>query len=95
VVGVALTISDMTLTKVLRDNKIASDVPGRFATAHGFRSSFRDWASENGYARDHAEKALAHAIKSATEAAYHRTDLLEQRRAMMQVWADYCLATHD
>lgn len=84
-------ISDMTLTKILRDNNIASDVPQRTATAHGFRSSFRDWASERRYARDLAERALAHTIKSATEAAYHRTDLLEKRRAMMTEWAVYVL----
>lgn len=83
-------ISDMTLTKVLRDAKVPSDVPGRTATAHGFRASFRDWASENGYARDLAERALAHTIKNATEAAYHRTDLLEQRRKMMDAWARHC-----
>lgn len=53
-------VSDMTLTKWLRDHKVASDTPGRIATAHGFRSSFRDWASENGYPRDLAERALAH-----------------------------------
>ncbi|MEQ5872787.1 integrase arm-type DNA-binding domain-containing protein [Sagittula sp. NFXS13] len=41
-------LSDMTLTKLLRDRNIQSDVPERVATAHGFRSSFRDWASENG-----------------------------------------------
>jgi len=82
-------LSDMTLTKVLRYHSVPSDVEGRTATAHGFRSSFRDWASENGYARDLAERALAHAIKTATEAAYHRTDLLEQRRSMMQAWADF------
>jgi integrase len=82
-------ISDMTLTKVLRDHKVPSDVDGRIATAHGFRSSFRDWASENGYPRDFAERALAHTIKNATEAAYHRTDQLEQRRDMMQAWADF------
>jgi integrase len=82
-------ISDMTLTKLLRDHKVASDTPDRPATAHGFRSTFRDWASENGYARDLAERALAHTIQNATEAAYHRTDLLEQRVDMMQAWADY------
>ena len=82
-------LSDMTLTKVLRDHRIPSDVPGRVATAHGFRSSFRDWASENGYMRDLAERALAHTVKNATEAAYHRTDQLEQRRGMMQEWADW------
>lgn len=82
-------LSDMTLTKQLRTCKFPSDTPGRIATAHGFRSSFRDWASENGYPRDLAERALAHTIHNATEAAYHRTDQLEQRVAMMQSWADF------
>lgn len=83
--------SDMVLTKLLRDNKAPSDQPGRTATAHGFRSSFRDWASEHGYQRDLAERALAHTIKNQTESAYHRTDLLEQRRGMMEAWADQVL----
>lgn len=80
-------LTDMALTKALRDANVRSDTPGRIATAHGFRSSFRDWASESGYPRDIAERALAHTIASATEAAYHRTDLLEQRRKMMEAWA--------
>lgn len=84
-------ISDMTLTKFLRDKKVESDTPGRLATAHGFRSSFRDWASESGYPRDVAERALAHTVKSATEAAYHRTDLLDQRRIMVMDWEEFCL----
>ncbi|QFY62030.1 tyrosine-type recombinase/integrase [Rhizobium grahamii] len=84
-------ISDMTLTKFLRDNEVFSDTPGRIATAHGFRSSFRDWASENGYPRDVAERALAHTVKNAVEAAYHRTDLIDQRRAMMSAWEAFCL----
>lgn len=84
------TLSDMALTKLLRYHQVPSDAPGRLATAHGFRSSFRDWASENGYPRELAERALAHTIKSSTEAAYHRTDLLEQRRAMMEAWANHC-----
>src|SRR5690606_34490213 len=42
-------LSDMTLTKLLRDAEVSSDTPGRVATAHGFRSAFRDWASESGY----------------------------------------------
>lgn len=82
-------LSDMVLTSFLRKAEARSDTPDRYATAHGFRSSFRDWASENGYARDLAERALAHAIENKTEAAYHRSDLLEQRRAMMQAWCDY------
>ncbi|MGF9693791.1 tyrosine-type recombinase/integrase [Rhizobium sp. 0TCS1.26] len=86
-------ISDMTLTKFLRDRNVASDAAGRIATAHGFRSSFRDWASEAGYPRDVAERALAHTVRNAVEAAYHRTDLIDQRRAMMLDWEQHCLAT--
>ena len=80
-------LTDMALTKFLRDHKAISDEPGRVATAHGFRSSFRDWASETGVPHDLAERALAHTIRSAVEAAYHRTDLLEQRRSVMEAWA--------
>ncbi|MEM5290920.1 tyrosine-type recombinase/integrase [Paraburkholderia sabiae] len=82
-------LSDMTLTALLRRVNAKSDTPGRAATAHGFRSSFRDWASENGYARDLAERALAHTIANKVEAAYHRTDLLEQRRPLMEKWAEH------
>ena len=56
---------------------------------HGFRSSFRDWCNENGKPRDLAERALAHAVANQVEAAYHRTDLLEQRRPLMQEWANF------
>ena len=79
-------LTDMALTTFLRRHKVPSDTAGRTATAHGFRSSFRDWASENGYPRDLAERALAHTIKNQAEAAYHRTDLLDQRRPMMEAW---------
>lgn len=84
-------VTDMALTKFLHDQDVESDTPGRHATAHGFRSSFRDWASENGYPRDLAERALAHTVKNAVEAAYHRTDLLDQRRPMMLEWEKFCL----
>jgi integrase len=84
-------VTDMALTKFLHDHVVESDTPGRHATAHGFRSSFRDWASENGYPRDLAERALAHTVKYAVEAAYHRTDLLDQRRPMMMDWERYCI----
>ncbi|STR23064.1 tyrosine-type recombinase/integrase [Klebsiella oxytoca] len=88
-------LSDMALTSFLRRVEAPSDIPDRVATAHGFRSSFRDWCSEHGYSRDLAERALAHAIQSKVEAAYHRTDLLEQRRPMMQAWADYVTRSGD
>lgn len=84
-----IILSDMVLTSFLRRTNAKSDTPDRIATAHGFRSSFRDWCSEHGYPRDLAERALAHAVKNKVEAAYHRTDLLEQRRPMMQAWADH------
>lgn len=82
-------LSDMTLTAFLRRINAGSDVASRTATAHGFRSSFRDWCSEKGYSRDLAERALAHTVQNKVEAAYHRTDLLEQRRPLMQAWADF------
>jgi len=60
-------------------------------TVHGFRSSFRDWASEaTGYEHEVVEKALAHTIESKVEAAYRRGDLLEKRRPLMEDWAKHC-----
>ena len=79
----------MVLTKFLRDQNAVSSEPGRVATAHGFRSSFRDWASGNGFPRDLAERALSHTISNQAEAAYRRTDLLEERRLMMDAWAKH------
>lgn len=77
-------MSDMTLLKVLRDM-------GEPFTAHGFRSSFRDWVSETtNFPGDLAEAALAHAVGNKTEAAYRRGNLLEKRRKLMDAWASYC-----
>jgi integrase len=60
-------------------------------TPHGFRSSFRDWASERtNFAREVAEMALAHVIDDKTEAAYRRGDLFDKRRRMMGAWAEFC-----
>ncbi len=59
-------------------------------TAHGFRSSFRDWAAEEtDYPRDVAEMALAHTVSNKVEAAYRRGDLFDKRRALMADWAIY------
>lgn len=82
-------LSDMVLTAFLRRVQAQSDTPDRIATAHGFRSSFRDWCSEHGYSRDLAERALAHTVQNKVEAAYHRTDLIEQRRSMMDMWSAF------
>ena len=60
-------------------------------TAHGFRSTFRDWAAEQtNFAREVAEMALAHAIGDKVEAAYRRGDLFEKRRRLMDAWAAFC-----
>jgi integrase len=60
-------------------------------TAHGFRSSFRDWSSEHtNYPREVCEAALAHVVKDKTEAAYRRGDLFEKRRQLMDEWARHC-----
>lgn len=80
-------MSDMTLTKICRDAEID-------AVPHGFRSSFRDWVSEEtDFDRDVAEMALAHTIANPVEAAYRRGKLLQKRRKLMNLWADYCVVT--
>jgi integrase len=62
-------------------------------TAHGFRSTFRDWAAEcTSFPREVCELALAHAIGDKVEAAYRRGDLLSQRRKLTEAWAVYCAA---
>ena len=78
-------LSDMTLTKILRTTGLADR-----ATVHGFRSAFRDWASEC-TAASHAvmELSLAHRVGSAVEQAYARSDLLEQRRVLMAAWGEF------
>jgi integrase len=81
--GKGEALSDMALTKTLRDMGLA-------CTAHGFRSSFRDWAAEQTSAPGEiAEAALAHAVPSAVEAAYKRTDFFEKRRELMDAWGRF------
>jgi integrase len=60
-------------------------------TVHGFRSSFKDWASEaTNFPNMVSEMALAHVVKGAVEAAYRRGDLFEKRRKLMDAWAGFC-----
>jgi integrase len=62
------------------------------ATAHGFRSSFKDWAHEQtDFPTEAIELALAHAVGNKVEAAYRRGDLLEKRRLLSKAWGDFCL----
>lgn len=77
-------LSDMTLSAALRRM-------GLDAVPHGFRSTFKDWASERTtYPPEMSEMALAHTISDKVEAAYRRGDLFEKRRQMMTDWADFC-----
>jgi integrase len=62
-------------------------------TAHGFRSSFRDWVAERtNFPHEVAEMALAHAVADKVEAAYRRGDLFQKRRQIMEAWARFCAA---
>jgi len=87
--GKDLPLSDMSLTAVLR-RMGHGDI-----TVHGFRSTFRDWCSEeasNAFSREVCEHALAHSLPDKVEAAYRRGDLFEKRVTLMQAWASYCAA---
>lgn len=76
-------LSDMALTAVMRRM-------GLVYVPHGLRSTFRDWVAEKtSYPRDLAEKALAHTLADAVEAAYQRGDMLERRREMMEAWVKF------
>lgn len=76
-------LSDMTLSKLLKENGFDADV-------HGFRTSFRTWAQEQtSFPREIAEAALAHVVRDRVEAAYARSDLFEKRREMLEAWATY------
>ena len=77
-------LSNMVFLMLLR--RMKTDV-----TAHGFRSTFRDWAAEQtNIPSAVCEAALAHTLKDKAEAAYNRTDLFDKRRELMNAWADYC-----
>lgn len=77
-------LSNMAMLMLLRRMKIEG------VTVHGFRSTFRDWASEVAKApREVAESSLAHKLGSEVERAYARSDLLERRRALMERWSRF------
>jgi integrase len=81
--SVGKPLSNMALLMTLRRM-------GLKVTAHGFRSSFRDWASERtSFPREVCELALGHSVKDKTEAAYRRGDLLDKRRDLMEAWAAF------
>lgn len=82
--------------KVMSDNTVRKAIRAvgfEDATAHGLRSTFRDWCGESGVPRELAELALSHAIGNETERAYRRLTALERRRKVMQQWADFLSGT--
>jgi integrase len=83
----ALPLSNMVFLMLLRRMK-RDDL-----TAHGFRSTFSDWAAERtAFPREVVELALAHAVQNKVEAAYRRGDLFNKRRNLMDAWAGFCAA---
>lgn len=101
--GTGKPLSDMTMTALLRRmNNVGKDQPapwldgqtGEPIVPHGFRSTFRVWASEQTtYPREIIEAAMAHALEDKVEAAYQRSDLMEKRRALMEDWGGFCAAS--
>ena len=80
-------LSDMTLTQLLRRE-------GLDYTAHGFRSTFRDWCAEKtNFPREVCEHALAHQLPDKVEAAYLRTNYLEKRRTLMDEWGRFATSS--
>lgn len=76
-------LSDVTLSKLLKELGID-------AVPHGFRTSFRMWAAEkSGFPHQVCEFALSHVIDNKAEAAYNRSDLFDQRRALMGDWQTF------
>jgi integrase len=79
-------LSEMSMLMLLRRM-------GRDVTAHGFRSTFKDWAREStSFPNEVSEAALAHVNGDKVEAAYARGDLFEKRRKLMDAWASFCTA---
>ncbi len=77
-------LSNMAMLMLLRRMGIEG------VTVHGFRSTFRDWASDAANApREVAELSLAHKVGSDVERAYARSDLLDKRRALVEEWAEF------
>lgn len=79
-------LSNMAMLELLQGMGFGEDL-----TVHGFRSTFKDWCTEQtGFPNEMSEMALAHTVSDKVEAAYRRGDMREKRRRMMDEWATYC-----
>ncbi|HEX2654103.1 MAG TPA: integrase arm-type DNA-binding domain-containing protein [Xanthobacteraceae bacterium] len=82
-------LSNMAMLELLQGMGFGEDL-----TVHGFRSTFKDWCSEQtAYPNEMSEIALAHTVEDKVEAAYRRGDMREKRRRLMADWAAYCEST--
>lgn len=81
----SVVLSDMAFTRLVKPYKV---------TAHGFRSTFRDYCADHGHDRQLAEAALAHAVGNAVEEAYLRSTMVKRREGLMQAWADFAKPQH-
>jgi integrase len=78
-------LSNMALLMLLRRMERGA------LTVHGFRATFKTWASERtSFQNEIVEASLAHIIGGKVEQAYRRGDLFEKRRRLMQQWATFC-----
>jgi integrase len=85
----SMPLYDAAMRKVLRAMGYGAGV----LTAHGFRATFKTWATEKtNVQREVIEAALAHVVGGKVEQAYQRGDLFEKRRGLMNAWAAYCMA---
>lgn len=78
------------LTYAMRDMNL-----GRRTTPYCWRTTFSTWANENGFRSDAIERQLAHVESNKVRATYNKALLLEQRRALLQAWADHLSAAED
>jgi integrase len=82
-------LSNMAMLELLQGMGFGEDL-----TVHGFRSTFKDWCSEQtGHPNEMSEMALAHTVPDKVEAAYRRGDMREKRRRLMADWAAFCASS--
>lgn len=89
-------MSDATMLRVIhrinerRQDKFLDPKTGKPIVVHGFRASFKTWATEaTSHSREIVESALAHTIGNKTEASYQRGDSLDKRRRLMSQWSTF------
>ena len=86
-------LTNAAMLELTKEMAYPSTTPGKIAVPHGFRSTFKDWCSEEtSHPNTVSEMALAHVIKDETEAAYRRGDMLERRRKLMTDWAGFAVS---